>query len=95
MERSGAQKANDTLSVSWLRGGFGRGAGASSAGFLYHMDWLEHVYTKVGPSGVPPPVHERSHRIAHARLSVIAWQVGVWLQRLSHESILSMNSLSP
>ena len=37
---------------------------------------------------------ERSHGNAHARLSVIAWQVGVWLQRLSHESILSMNSLS-
>ena len=44
------------LSVVWLRGGFGRGAGASSDGFLHHMDWLEHVYTKVGPSGVPPPV---------------------------------------
>ena len=26
-----------------------------------NMDWLKHVYSKVGPSGVPPPVHERSH----------------------------------
>ena len=92
-QRGETQLDTDTLSMVWLRGGFGRGAGASSAGFLYHMDWLKYVYTKVGPSGVPPPVHERSHGNAHARLSVIAWQVGVWLQRLSHESILSMNSL--
>ena len=59
--RVGAESATDTLSVAWLRGGFGRGAGASPAGFLYHMDWLEDVYSKVGPSGVSPPVHERSH----------------------------------
>ena len=51
-----AERATDTLSVVWLRGTFGRGAQASSAGFLYHMNCLEHVYTKVGPSGVPPPV---------------------------------------
>ena len=59
---SGAESATDTLSVAWLRGGFGRGAGASSAGFLYHMDWLKHVYTKVGPSGVPPLVHRALSR---------------------------------
>ena len=49
------QPATDTLSVVWLRGTFGRGAQASSAGFLHHMDGLGHVYTKVGPSGVPQP----------------------------------------
>ena len=36
-----SQLDTDTLWVSWLRWGFGRGAGASSAGFLYHMDWLK------------------------------------------------------
>ena len=61
-QRRAAQKAIDTLSVAWLRGGFGRGAGASSAGFLHHMDWLKHVYTKVGPSGVPPLVHRALSR---------------------------------
>ena len=61
------------------------------------VDWLKLMSTpKVGPSGVcRHSCTERSHgRNAHARLSVIAWQVGVWLQRLSHESVLSMNSLS-
>ena len=58
-----------------------------------------HQGGSVGPSGFIQVCRhsctERSHGNAHARLSVIAWQVGVWLQRLSHESILSMNSLSP
>ena len=40
VQRSGAQLANDTLSVAWLRGTFGRDAGPSSADFLNHMDWL-------------------------------------------------------
>ena len=55
VQRSGAQLAADTLWVAWLRGTFGRDAQPSSADFLHHMDWLKHVYTKVGPSGVPPP----------------------------------------
>ena len=55
MRRSGARRATDTLSLAWLRGTFGRDAGPSSADFLNHMDWLWHVYHKVGPSGVPPP----------------------------------------
>ena len=55
MRRSGARRATDTLSLAWLRGTFGRDAGPSSADFLNHMNCLKHVYTKVGPSGVPPP----------------------------------------
>ena len=39
----------DSLVVAWLRGTFGRGDQASSAGYLSHMDCLESVYTKVGP----------------------------------------------
>ena len=92
-QRRAAQKATDTLSVAWLRGGFGRGAGASPAGFLYHMDWLEDVYSKVGPSGVSPPVHERSHGNAHAHRLRIAWQVVGSLKRASHESIPSIHQL--
>ena len=89
--RSGALRATDTLSVAWLRGTFGRGAGASSTGFRDHMDRIKHVYTKVGPSGVPPPgSHECSHRIPHSRLSGIACQVGGSLQKLLHESIGSI-----
>ena len=34
---------------------FGHGAQASPASSLNHMNCLEHVYHKVGPSGVPPP----------------------------------------
>ena len=49
VQRSGAQLATDTLSLAWLRGTFGRGAQASSAGFLSHVDCLKHVYTKVRP----------------------------------------------
>ena len=93
LQRRAAQKATDTLSVAWLRGGFGRGAGASPAGFLYHMDWLEDVYSKVGPSGVSPPVHERSHGNAHAHRLRIAWQVVGSLKRASHESIPSIHQL--
>ena len=55
MRRSGAHRATDTLSVAWLAGTFGHGAQASPASFLNHMNCLKHVYTKVGPSGVPPP----------------------------------------
>ena len=93
LQRRAAQKATDTLSVAWLRGGFGRGAGASPAGFLYHMDWLEDVYSKVGPSGVSPPVHERSRGNAHAHRLRIAWQVLGSLKRASHESIPSIHQL--
>ena len=39
-------------------------------------------------SGVPPPVSRVLSQNPHLRLFAIAWQVGVWLQRLSHESIL-------
>ena len=60
--RSGAELATDTLLVVWLRGGFGRGAGASPAGFRDQTDRLDDVYTDAQPSGVPPPVHERSPR---------------------------------
>ena len=60
---------------------------------LYHMDWLEDVYSKVGPSGVSPPVHERSHGNAHAHRLRIAWQVVGSLKRASHESIPSIHQL--
>ena len=62
VQRSGAQLAADTLWVAWLRGTFGRDAQPSSADFLHHMDWLKHVYSKVGPSGVPPLVHRALSR---------------------------------
>ena len=94
VRRSGALTANDTLSVAWPRGSFWRDAGPSSAGFLYHMDWLKHVYTKVGPSGVPPSVHERSHEDARLPHAPVPWQVVGPLQRLFHESIPSMRMLS-
>ena len=94
LQRRAAQKATDTLSVAWLRGGFGRGAGASSAGFRDQIDRLDDVYADEGPSGVPPSVHERSHGNAHAHLLRIAWQVGGSLQTLFHESIPSMRMLS-
>ena len=50
--------------MEWLRGGFGRGAGASSTGFRDQMEHLDDVYADERPSGVPPPVHERSHENA-------------------------------
>ena len=87
-------RAIEGRSGTWLRGAFGRGAGASSDGFLYHMDWLEHVYSKVGTSGVSPPVHERSREDAHAQVLRFAWQVVGWFQRLLHESSPSICSLS-
>ena len=55
VRRSGAHRASDTLMMTWLAGTFGHGAQASPASFLNHMNCLKHVYTKVGPSGVPPP----------------------------------------
>ena len=55
MRRSGALTATDTLSVAWLRGGFGRDAGASSAGFRDWIDRLDDVFTDAQPSGVSPP----------------------------------------
>ena len=45
------------------------------------------------PSVCRHPCHECSHGIPHSRLFAIACQVGVWLQRLSYESILSIPSL--
>ena len=90
---TGHRHAVGGLLVVWLRGGFGRGAGASPAGLLYHMDWLEDIYSKVGPSGVSPPVHERSHGNAHAHRLRIAWQVVGSLKRASHESIPSIHQL--
>ena len=46
--------ATDTLSVVWLRGGFGRGAGAACTGFRDYIDRLDDVNTDAQPSGVPP-----------------------------------------
>ena len=60
--RSGAQLATDTLLVAWLRGGFGRDAGASSAGFRDQIERLDDVYADVQPPGVPPPAHESLSR---------------------------------
>ena len=48
-------RATDTLSVAWLRGGFGRDAGASSAGFRDQIERLDDVYADAQPSGVSPP----------------------------------------
>ena len=76
--------------MEWLRGGFGRGAGASSAGFRDQIERLDDVYADAQPSGVSPPAHERSHEDAHAQVLRIAWQVVGWFQRLLHESILSI-----
>ena len=50
-----ALRATDTLSVAWLRGGFGRDAGASSAGFRDWIDGLDDVFTDAQSSGVSPP----------------------------------------
>ena len=82
VQRSGAQTATDTLSVAWLRGGFGRGARPSSTGFRDQMDRIDDVYAGAQPSGVPPPVHESSHGNAHIRLLRIACQVVLHTQRL-------------
>ena len=46
----------------WLRGTFGRGAGASSTGFRDPVDRLDDVYTTHATFGVPPPVHETLSR---------------------------------
>ena len=87
-QRSGAHWPPDTLSVAWLRGTFGRGAQASSAGFLHHMDWLEHVYTKVGPSGVPPPRARALSRECYA------YHIRLFLGRLGDHFKDSLVSLS-
>ena len=92
--RGGALRATDTLSVAWLRGGFGRDAGASSAGFRDWIDGLDDIFTDAQPSGVcRHRVHERCGKNPHAHLLRSAWQVVGSLQRLSHESILSTPTL--
>ena len=55
-----ARSVTDTLVMVWLRGGFGRGAGASSTGFRDQMDCLDDVYTIARASGVTPREHERA-----------------------------------
>ena len=82
--------ATDTLLVVWLRGGFGRGAGASPAGFHDQNDRLDDVYTDAQPSGVPPPVHERSHENARLPHTAVPWQVLGSLKTVFHESIPSI-----
>ena len=57
-----AQIATDTLSVAWLRGVFRHDARASQAAFRDYVSCPDDVYADEGPSGVPPPVHESSHR---------------------------------
>ena len=65
--RSGAQLATDTLLVAWLRGGFGRDAGASAAGFRDQMDRIDAVFTDAQPSGVSPPrARALSRECSHA-----------------------------
>ena len=91
--RDEPQLVPDTLLVVWLRGGVGRGAGASSTGFRDQMDSLDDVYADARPSGVPPPVHECSHEDARLPHLAVAWQVVGSLQSLLHASIPSMNSL--
>ena len=81
--------------VAGVRARHGQGAGRAGAVEAAHESYRDALDTHVRAACVSPPVHERSHGNAHARLSVIAWQAGVWLQRLSHEYILSMNSFSP
>ena len=93
-QRGEPQLAADTLSLAWLRGGSGRGAGASPAGFRDQMERLDDVNAGAQPSGVTPPAHERSHENAHAQVLRIAWQVVGCFQRLLHESIPSICSLS-
>ena len=92
-QRRAAQKAPDTLSVAWLRGVFRRDARASPAAFRDYVSCLDDVYADARPSGVPPPVHERSHENARLAHAPVPWQVVGSLQRLFHESILSIPSL--
>ena len=68
-------------------------AGASSAAFRDYVSCLDDVYADARPSGVPPPVHERSHEDARLTHAPVPWQVVGSLQRLFHESILSIPSL--
>ena len=76
--------------MEWLRGGFGRGAGASSTGFRDQMEHLDDVYADERPSGVPPPVHERSHEDARLPHAPVPWQVLGSLKTVFHESIPSI-----
>ena len=85
--------ATDTLLVVWLRGGFGRGAGASPAGFRDQTDRLDDVYTDAQPSGVPPPVHESSHENARVPHAPVPWQALGSLQAVFHESTTSISML--
>ena len=79
--------ATDTLMVAWLAGTFGHGAQASPASSLNHTNCLKHVYTKVGPSGVPPP---RARALAR---ECYAYHIRLFLGRLWDHSKDSCMSL--
>ena len=87
VRRGGALTATDTLSVAWLRGGFGRDAGASSAGFRDWIDRLDDVFTDAQPSGVSPPRARALSRECYA------YHIWLSLGRFSDDSKDSCMSL--
>ena len=90
---SGAQMATDTLLVAWLRRGVRHVDAASWLLLVDTKSGHDAAYTPPRPSGVPPPVHERSREKARLHPTAVACQVRGSLQNLLCEYIRSMNSL--
>ena len=77
----------------WLRGGFGRGAGAACTGFRDYIDRLDDVNTDAQPSGVPP-ARAREPRALTAVEKVLTRACRSLLVRLGGGSKDSCMSLS-
>ena len=87
-------RAIESRWVSGVRAWHGQGAGRVTAVEADGESYCDALDRCVRPFHVPPPAHERSHEDARLPHAPVPWQVMGWLQRLWHESILSICSLS-
>ena len=87
-------RAIESRWVSGVRAWHGQGAGRVTAVEADGESYCDALDRCVRPFHVPPPAHERSHEDARLPHAPVPWQVMGWLQRLLHESILSICSLS-
>ena len=92
-QRQQAQKAIESRWMAGVRARHGQGAGRVSAVEAAHDSYSDALDRCVRAPHVPPPVHERSHEDARLPHAPVPWQVVGSLQRLFHESTLSIPSL--